>query len=1700
MHDLPIGTVTFLFTDIVGSTPLWEKMPRAMRASLAMHNDILSTTIQAHGGRVFKVIGDAFQAAFVDPAQAVEAAIATQLALGAASWNETGQIQVRMGIHAGQAEMGDGDYIASHTLNRVARIMSAGHAGQILLSLTMAELVRGNLPGDVRLKDLGEHYLKGMSHPEHIFQVIAPGLMEEFPPLATKHVPRGYKLLEQIGVGGFGAVYRAVQPEVGREVAVKVILPPHANEPEFIRRFEAEAQTVARLEHPNIVPLYDYWREPDGAYLVMRWVRGGSLAQRLSNGRLEVETALRLAGQIAAALDAAHEQGVIHRDLKPDNILIDESGNAYLSDFGIAKHLSGNGRHTLTGMLVGSPAYTSPEQLLKEAIAPSADIYSFGVLLFHMLTGELPFQSDSLAALIDQHLHQPLPAATSICPDLPEQIDEILARATAKDPEQRYPDASALVDALKDAFSGLRVAKPETAGPPEVLAVELHNPFKGLRAFQEADAGDFFGRDALVERLLSRLSARVQVPYRDGRGGEEVRFLAVIGPSGSGKSSLVKAGLIPALRAGRLPGSENWFIVEMLPGTHPMEEMEAALLRVAVNPPASLLAQLQEDERGLVRAVKRVLPGGEDAELLLVIDQFEETFTLVEDREEARVFIDSLVAAVSDPRGRVRVVITLRADFYDRPLMIPNLSQLVQAGAEVVVPLTAEELLAAIQEPALKVGARFEEGLIPRIIADVNDQPGTLPLLQYSLTELFERREGDLLTKTGYEEIGGVLGALSRRAEEVYQGLDKDLREMAWQVFLRLVTLGEGVEDTRRRVLRSELESLTPAPDPPLPNLGEGPGVRVVLDAFGHARLLSFDRDPETRGPTVEVAHEALLREWGRLRGWLEESREDLRLQRGIDRLAREWENSGQDTSFLLRGSRLDQFERWSKTTQVRLALKEQAYLEASLAEREVRRAAEAERRAREVALEKRSRNFLRVLLAVMAVATLVSLYLAVFAFQQRDSAQQNEALAERSAVTATAAQGQAQSEAATAVAAKSEAQAASRLSTSRELVRFAEAEMQDPTDPSFSLALLLARQAVLTTWEPDGFALDEAERALRSTINTAPILDHVLPGPIRRAYFAAWSPDGMQVVSAGSDGVARLWDAASGERITELDGHSGEVRTADWSPDGARLLTASRDRTVRIWDAASGTELNSFSLDEPANSAFWSQDGAKILVAAGGTVRILDAGSGNSLLDVGTVTGNFNFASWSPSGDRFATADDINIIQVWDAATGEQLRLLDADRGPVFSVNWSADGNYLLSSHSGNLARIWDLQGGAWLDLEHGAQVQFAAWSPDDNQVATVTAQGEIAIWDPLTGKLVRRWHGFDGIIWSVAWSPDGAQLLTADDDGAARIWEAKSLEERNRLRHQGPVQSLAWSPGGDRLLTAGGLTLSADVWDLGSSTLLKQLPHPGSVSAVAWSPEGGQLATASLNTVYLWDASTWERMDQFSVGSGNISTLAWSGSGAYLVVGGQDRSVRILDAATGETLRALEGHTGEVRSASWSRGESRIVTASADGTARVWDVSTGQETLTLQDHQDRVNAAVFSPDGSMILTASSDHTARIWDANTGELQHVLEGHNGEVWSAAWNPDGDLVATAGNDGLVLLWDPASGERGGEAANHAAIVWSIAWSPDGTRLASAGQDGVVRISPVGIEGLLAQAEALISRDPPEFTGEERCLYLHECDN
>jgi class 3 adenylate cyclase/tRNA A-37 threonylcarbamoyl transferase component Bud32 len=450
----PTGTVTFLFTDIEGSTFMWERNPAQMAAALVRHDEILRTTMESHGGYVFKTVGDAFCAAFITTSQALKATLATQRALFAESWDEDTAIRVRMALHTGATEERDGDYFGP-PVNRVARLISAGHGGQILLSAVTYGLARDTVsflePG-AEFKDLGEHRLKDLKYPEHIYQLVVPDLPSEFSTLKTLDTrsDERYALARLIGSGGMAEVYLARDRELDRDVAFKALKHRYAEDEQFVERFKREARNVASLSHPNIVQVYDRGETQDGSYyIVMEWVPGGTLEERiLREGPLPPAEATAVALQVARALCVAHRRNVIHRDIKPQNILLAESGEAKVADFGIAKAAACTVA-TQEGVIPGTPHYVSPEQVLGQPATPQSDLYSLGVVLYEMLTGRVPHDAETPIGIAMKHVSGQLHPPKEVNPDVPEGINAVTTRLLAREPENRYQSADELVEDLE---------------------------------------------------------------------------------------------------------------------------------------------------------------------------------------------------------------------------------------------------------------------------------------------------------------------------------------------------------------------------------------------------------------------------------------------------------------------------------------------------------------------------------------------------------------------------------------------------------------------------------------------------------------------------------------------------------------------------------------------------------------------------------------------------------------------------------------------------------------------------------------------------------------------------------------------------------------------------------------------------------------------------------------------------------------------------------------------------------------------------------------------------------------------------------------------------------------------------------------------------------------------------------------------------
>jgi serine/threonine protein kinase len=887
----------------------------------------------------------------------------------------------------------------------------------------------------------------------------------------TGHQLGNYRLIRHLGRGAFADVYLGEHLYLKSEAALKV--PRISPKEEEMERFLKEAQTLVGLRHPNIVRVLEFGVEGDIPFLVIDYAPDGTVRTQYPKGsRLSLTTTVAWIKQVAAALQYAHNRGIIHRDVKPENILLDFDQHILLSDFGLAL-FAPSAELLSTQEGVGTAPYMSPEQLYGKPMFAS-DQYALGIVAYEWLCGQRPFEGNYWV-LVNQHMHDAPAPLRQFFPALPAAVENVVLRALAKDPQQRFvsvqafayalerasrensvdldidsqvtaplmaispssvntpttrtqshyarqakhrvfltsapadgafsmrlqadlharnilvsndhlayvPDANrqdTLRQVIRDAQIALVVISPH-ARSSRTLREQLHiigmyqqhlvfvwaagddistvlpetwgrsakidlvdaretrykaaldeiidlleteipagiteeptlpeppgeprNPYKGLRAFTRDDAADFFGRDALIVQLAETIESFLMAEKPAALAS---RLLAVIGPSGSGKSSVVMAGLLPGLQKSALPGSEDWVYLDPItPGKRPLESL---VLAFAPHLPERSLRAIHHDleddsARGLhwlaTQLVKRPW-----SKVVLMIDQFEELFTQTLSQQERQQFIDLLVAAATEPRGPLIVILTLRADYYDRPMQYLQLSQLIEAHHTSVLPMNPHELRAVIEQPAVlpDVQLLFEDNLVGDLLFEAQGQAGALPLLEFTLDQLFHLRDGHSLTRKAYQRIGGVKGALAKHAESRYASLpSEEHRRLARALFLRLIDPGATEQDTTRR--RASLEELS------LPDSEQTKIMHEVAGTFVAARLLMTDDIAGTT--TIEVSHEALVREWTRLADWLREAREDIRVQQTISEDAIEWEQHDKPRDRLYRGSQLREARTWAK-------------------------------------------------------------------------------------------------------------------------------------------------------------------------------------------------------------------------------------------------------------------------------------------------------------------------------------------------------------------------------------------------------------------------------------------------------------------------------------------------------------------------------------------------------------------------------------------------------------------------------------------------------------------------------------------------------------------------------------------------------------------------------------------------------------------
>jgi WD40 repeat protein/transcriptional regulator with XRE-family HTH domain len=1155
-------------------------------------------------------------------------------------------------------------------------------------------------------------------------------------------------------------------------------------------------------------------------------------------------------------------------------------------------------------------------------------------------------------------------------------------------------------------------------------------PYRGLESFQRADADRFFGRDVLVARLRALVRE-----LADGRGP---RLLLVVGASGAGKSSVLHAGLLATLE------EVGTSVAALTPGSDPMARLAAAVGRTAASlgdAPATAPEHETED--------------AEPTPAVVVVDQVEELFTTCDDPDERDRFLAALEALgtpADAPTTGAVVVLGLRSDFYPELVRAGRLTAAVEAGQVVVGPMSADELERAIVEPAARAGWSVDDDLIgllrhdflPRSSTDGAYDPGALPLLSHALLETWRGASRKRLTVADYLATGGIDGAVERSAEQVHDELGPDEQRLARRLFLRLVHLGDATVPTRRPLPFGELDDL----DDPGDGQEAAHSARSVASRFVDARLLTAD------DVSIRISHDALLGAWARLGGWVEDSREDLLVQRRITEAARLWDDGDRDPSLLASGARLAALRAWvdARPEHLPLTATERAFVAASSAQADA--AAEEERR--------RSRR-LRLLVAATSVLAVLAAGLAAVAGWSRSEAIEARDDAESRQLALLAER----------VAESDPSLAAQLAVTSYDVATTSEAR-------SALLELAAAPRAARSVGAEGGFTLAVAPSgglvAASDPASPAVLVSHLPHGRHGTIELASTLPlsdttaevramrfiHGGTVLVVGTDrGEVELWDLATPDAPERLgilpEGSGGVILALRTDLAGTTLLAAGTVGGVLRWDLtdpAAPVTLPPLPYDPAIHGLAAHPDGRHVVVgdeAGSVTIWALDGADE----PVATVLEAPDDLVWSvdlaPDGSRLAVGLRSGRARVWDTSTltePEEL-VLDADGFDswVNAVAFSGNGRYLAAGSSGNTVRLWATD--TWQavrSLPHPTPVSGVGFTEDGGAVVSAATDGVTRVWSLYTALPV----GLPAGIWSIEPSEDGTRLLASSGAGGA-IWDVPDPTGRPRSvaalapREDGPLLSGAAAMRADGHLVASGTregpVLLHEVADDGAARLLEEelTGPPGLVDTLAFGPDGRYLAGGGGDgAVHVWDLDTPEEpvaVARFEAVGGVVNRVVWSPRQPLLAAGGSEAGARLFDLADPSSPRSLgelDPSGGDVYGIAFAPDGEEVAVAGTSGTVRRFDLTdpaAPRAVATLAGPVGRIMDLAYRPDGEAIAAAVADGTTWVWDltgSTTPERWATFRRSGTAMFSVAYHPSGDLLWASGADGELrgYLTDP----------------------------------------------------------------------------
>ncbi|MFN2149546.1 MAG: WD40 repeat domain-containing protein, partial [Anaerolineales bacterium] len=1166
-------------------------------------------------------------------------------------------------------------------------------------------------------------------------------------------------------------------------------------------------------------------------------------------------------------------------------------------------------------------------------------------------------------------------------------------------------------------------------------------------AFQEQDEGFFFGREEFSERLKRAVETHPLVAV-------------IVGSSGSGKSSAVFAGLVPQLRE-----QGDWLVAEFRPGSQPWYAISAAMgpLLEPELPETQQLIEIRKladaltgQNLPLYDVLQRTLDKRpEIRRLLIIVDQFEELFSLCPDESIRRQFQDQVLAVVDAMEGRrkneIVFLFTMRADFMGQALAHRPFADALQQASLLMGPMTREELRAVVEKPAEMQGARFEAGLVDRILDDVGDRPGNLPLLEFALTQLWQEQDNGWLTHEDYEAIGCVQGALARYADQVFDELEPGEQAQARRIFIQLVKPGEGTEDTRRVAGRSELA------------VDDWSLVQHLADV----RLVVTGRDPGGED-TVEVIHEALIQRWGRFQGWMGEDRAFRSWQERLRTALRVWKDSQRDEQALLRGLNLTEAENWLRERTSELTNEEQTFVEESLAERRRREQAQQEQEQYELKLLQRSRRFLRGLVGVFIAATIVASGLTLFAFrQQREAlraysmslaAHVQNALRDNDSATAltlalvAADVGQTSPEVERVLRQAAYAPGARQRLDLAELLPDVRANLYSlAASPVDSRYLLGLDNGLILLWNPG------------SQPETVRLEGHT--GLVRDL---AFSPDGARALSASNDGTVIYWDLNKGQMIRRLTGHQGWVRTVAFSPAGRQAASGgfvgfdsgsvANPGELILWDLETGHELQRFA-GHPSGvqSVAFSPDGTSLLASSGfftdvsNTYSLIlwDLESGEPIHTFEVDHDNYDVAI-HPGGLQAVSGGDDNKIHIWDLASGQEAGTLEGHQSFITSLTYTPDGSGLVSIDSNGRVILWDLGTGGILMQSRIHDVGGSGWSAGDppmphlavdfagRQALSCAEDNRMVFWDLQDAGDFLRFTGHQAGIGSVAFTPDGQYAVTGSGrlsvgappakDNTIRLWDVSSGELVNSfVGHADTVVALAFSDDGKWLLS-GGMDGMLSLWEVESGQQVQSIhAQTGGVFSVAISPDQRLAVTGSLtgdvfpdDGVNLWDLTTGDLL--FSLRGGiNSTQVAFIDDGGKVIAVGPEKDVAIYSTRTGEELNRF-GVPCCTGFALAPDGHSIFAVDNTERILREWDLEQDQMIRELGEYEGVRTRVVISPEGQKLLVSEFTGGLILRDAVTGDVIRRFSSGTFNM-DIAVSPDGRWALSAGPHGTAILWN-----------------------------------------------------------------------------